>query len=108
MIPEEVSVLKSARERLVEHVREGAGLPTKKQASTAVDAMLKFIQSEVAAGTGEVSLMGFGRFFKKTRPERTYRVPGKPGESRVSPKHDVVVFRPHSGFQSAVNGGEPG
>ena len=74
---------------------------SKKDASSALDAMLSTIMAEVAAGN-KVSLLGFGTFEKRHREARIGRNP-RTGEATEIPESDVPAFKAGKGLKDKVN-----
>ena len=77
----------------------------KKQASEALDAAMEAIQDIVAAGE-KVSLIGFGTFEKKDRPERMGRNP-QTGEAVKIAASAVPAFKPGKAFKDKVKNYKP-
>ena len=77
----------------------GVGM-TKKQAASAVDAVLDAIKDALAAGD-KVSLVGFGSFSVKERAAREGRNP-RTGEPLKIAAKKVAVFKPGKALQEAV------
>ena len=77
----------------------------KKQASEALDAAMEAIQDIVAAGE-KVSLIGFGTFEKKDRPERMGRNP-QTGEAVKIAASAVTAFKPGKAFKDKVKNYKP-
>ena len=75
---------------------------TKKEAATAVSAVLDVIAETLAAG-GDVKITGFGGFEVKERAARTGRNP-KPGEAVAIPASKYVAFSAGSTLKEKVNG----
>ena len=88
------------KQELIGSVAEKAGL-SKKDAGSAVDAVLESIKDTVAGGD-IVQLIGFGTFETVERAERTGRNP-QTGEEMTIPSAIVPKFRPGKAFKEAVN-----
>ena len=84
---------------LVDQVAARTGL-TKVAVSTMLDATMESIIESVAAGES-VTLSGFGTFEPRARKARTGRNP-RTGDTVPIPPTTVPVFRPGTGFKSAV------
>ena len=78
-------------------------LGDKRQAGTALDAVLAEVQSAVTKGE-KVSITGFGVFEKRVRAARMARNPRTGAAVRVK-KTSVPAFRPGSGFKEMVASG---
>ena len=81
-----------------------ADLGDKKQATAALDAVLKAIQNAVTKGD-RVAITGFGVFEKRVRAARTARNP-RTGEAVKVKKTSVPAFRPGAGFRELVASGK--
>jgi DNA-binding protein HU-beta len=81
-----------------------ADLGDKKQATAALDAVLKTIQNAVTKGD-RVAITGFGVFEKRVRAARTARNP-RTGEAVKVKKTSVPAFRPGAGFRELVASGK--
>jgi DNA-binding protein HU-beta len=81
-----------------------ANLGDKKQATAALDAVLKEIQNAVTKGD-RVAITGFGVFEKRVRAARTARNP-RTGEAVKVKKTSVPAFRPGAGFRELVASGK--
>jgi DNA-binding protein HU-beta len=81
-----------------------ASLGDKKQATAALDAVLKAIQNAVTTGD-RVAITGFGVFEKRVRAARTARNP-RTGEAVKVKKTSVPAFRPGAGFRELVASGK--
>ena len=77
-------------------------LGDKRQATAALDAVLKEIQNAVTKGD-RVAITGFGVFEKVDRAARTGRNP-RTGETVKVKKTSVPKFRPGTQFKGVVNG----
>ena len=88
------------RAELAEAVATGSGL-TERAAEAVVDALLSAVTEELAAG-GRVSVMGFGCFEVKRRPERLGRNPATNEPMRI-PAGQVPVFRAGKKLRDALN-----
>lgn len=86
---------------LVEAVASAADL-TKKDAQSALDAVLDSIVSTVKKGD-KVSLPGFGTFERRERSARTGKNP-QTGETIKIKAAKVPAFKAGQGFKDAVNG----
>jgi DNA-binding protein HU-beta len=86
---------------LVEAVMSAAGLPTKKQAETAVDALFDAIVKSLSRGE-EVAIAGFGTFRVMKRAARTGVNP-KTGEKIQIAAKTAPKFRPAKQLKEAVN-----
>ena len=85
-------------------IAEKTGL-SRKQAAEALDAAVEAIQDTVAAGE-KISLIGFGTFEKKDRPERMGRNP-RTGEAVTIPASAVPAFKPGKAFKDKVKSFKP-
>ena len=83
----------------VEKVAAESGL-SKKDAASAVDAVLKTIESELKSG-GEVTFTGFGKFHVAERGAREGRNP-RTGESMSIAATKVPRFTAGSGLKKAI------
>ena len=79
-------------------------LGDKRQATAALDAVLKEIQNAVTKGD-RVAITGFGVFEKRVRAARTARNP-RTGEAVKVKKTSVPAFRPGAGFRELVASGK--
>ena len=70
---------------------EKVGMISKKQARAITDAFIDIMLETLATGT-DVKFMGFGKWFVKSRPERTGRNP-QTGDSLQIPATRVVRFK---------------
>ena len=84
---------------LVDAIAEKSGC-TKKAAGDMLEAFTEAVTETVAAGE-EVSLICFGTFKKKIRPERKGRNP-QTGEDMVIPAAAVPTFKPGKAFKDLV------
>ncbi|MCH5584515.1 HU family DNA-binding protein [Shimazuella sp. AN120528] len=87
--------------QLVEAIADKVG--GRQQAAYAVDHVLDAIVREVVAGSGRVSVTGFGSFEKVDRPARYARNPQTGERVRVK-KTSVPRFRAGQGFKDLVSG----
>lgn len=85
---------------LAEAVAEAADL-SKAKAGEAVNAVIAGISDALANGDS-VSLIGFGTFSVKDRPERTGKNP-KTGEPLTIAAHKAPHFKAGKGLKDAVN-----
>lgn len=85
---------------LVEFVASEARL-TKKDAQTAVDAMLSAMADSLSRGE-EVKLVGFGNFVVKTRNARKGVNPAT-GESIEIPAAKAIGFKPAKSLKDRLN-----
>jgi len=76
---------------------------TKAQAKTLIDAFLKELIAEAAAGA-EIALPGFGKFKVKETPEREGRNPAN-GEKIKIAASKKITFAPAKAVKDALNGG---
>ena len=83
----------------IKSVAQRSGL-TRKDAASAVRAMLEAIPEELKSG-GNVQLIGFGTFCMKERPAHTYRNPHN-GEKVEVPARRLPCFRPGAPLRNAV------
>ena len=83
----------------IKSVAQRSGL-TRKDAASAVRAMLEAIPEELKSG-GNVQLIGLGTFCMKERPARTYRNPHN-GEKVEVPARRLPCFRPGAPLRNAV------
>jgi len=81
-----------------------ARLGDKKQATSALDAVLAEIQSAVTKGD-KVAITGFGVFEKRVRGARTARNP-RTGEAVKVKKTSVPAFRAGASFREMVASGK--
>ena len=88
-----------SKQEFVDRVASEAGL-SKKDASAAVDAVLKTIEDELKGG-GEVSFTGFGKFHVAERGAREGRNP-RTGESMQIAATKVPRFTDGSGLKKAI------
>jgi DNA-binding protein HU-beta len=88
-----------SKQEFVDKVASEAGL-SKKDASAAVDAVLKTIEDELRGG-GEVSFTGFGKFHVAERGAREGRNP-RTGESMQIAATKVPRFTAGSGLKKAI------
>ena len=79
-----------------------ARIGDRKQAATALDAVLDEIQRTVSKG-GKISLAGFGVFEKRARAARTARNP-RTGETVNRPASKTARFQVGEGLKSSLNG----
>jgi DNA-binding protein HU-beta len=84
---------------LVKGVAVKIGL-TKKKAAEAVDALFDTIRDALKRGE-KVQLVGFGRFYIKSRPARDARNP-KTGEAIKIAAKKIPLFKPGGGLRNAV------
>ena len=85
---------------LIASVAAEAGM-SKKDAEKAVNAALAAITEELKNG-GKVSLVGFGTFEVRERPERQGRNP-RTGETLTIPACKMVKFRPGKMLKDALD-----
>ena len=85
--------------QLIEKVAEKTGL-TKKDATTAVDAVFGSIQDFLANGE-KVQLIGFGNFEGRNRAARKGRNPQTGAEIQI-PASKVPAFKPGKALKDAV------
>ena len=88
-----------SKQEFVDKVASEAGL-SKKDATAAVDAVLKTIEDELKGG-GEVTFTGFGKFHVAERGAREGRNP-RTGESMQIAASRVPRFTAGSGLKKAV------
>ncbi len=74
---------------------------TKTEAAKAVNAVLGCIESNLKDGNN-ISLIGFGKFEVKNRPERQGRNPST-GEAMTIKAANVVSFKAGKGLKDSVN-----
>jgi DNA-binding protein HU-beta len=86
----------------VDKVADKAGL-SKRDASSAVDAVLSTIQDALKRGD-DVVFTGFGKFSVQNRAARTGVNPRNPGQKVQIPAAKVPKFSAGSGLKSAVRG----
>ncbi|MFW2875034.1 HU family DNA-binding protein [Lentilactobacillus buchneri] len=84
---------------LVTNVAAATGL-TKKDATSAVDAVFESIQASLAKGD-KVQLIGFGNFEVRQRAARKGRNP-QTGQEIQIPASKVPVFKPGKALKDAV------
>jgi DNA-binding protein HU-beta len=75
---------------------------SKADAGRALDALTKTIETTLKAGDS-ITLVGFGTFAVKDRPERTGRNP-QTGREMTIAAAKVPGFKPGKGLKDAVNG----
>lgn len=75
---------------------------TKKDAETAVNAVIDGIQDALKNGD-KVQLIGFGTFEVRTRKARQGRNPRNPGETIEIPASKAPVFKAGKSLKEAVN-----
>lgn len=75
---------------------------SKADAGRALDALTKTIEATLKAGDS-ITLVGFGTFAVKDRPERTGRNP-QTGREMTIAAAKVPGFKPGKGLKDAVNG----
>ena len=85
---------------LIAEVAKKCGM-SKKDAEKAVNAALAAITEELKNG-GKVSLVGFGTFEVRERPERQGRNP-RTGETLTIPACKMVKFRPGKMLKDALD-----
>ena len=88
-----------SKQEFVDKVASEAGL-SKKDATAAVDAVLKTIEDELKGG-GEVTFTGFGKFHVAERGAREGRNP-RTGESMQISATKVPRFTAGSGLKKAI------
>jgi DNA-binding protein HU-beta len=88
-----------SKQEFVDKVANEAGL-SKKDATAAVDAVLKTIEDELRGG-GEVTFTGFGKFHVAERGAREGRNP-RTGESMQIAATKVPRFTAGSGLKKAI------
>ena len=88
-----------SKQEFVDKVASAADL-SKKDATAAVDAVLKTIEDELKGG-GEVSFTGFGKFHVAERGAREGRNP-RTGESMQIAATKVPRFTAGSGLKKAI------
>ena len=88
-----------SKQEFVEKVAEEAGL-SKKDATAAVDAVLKTIEDTLAGGE-EISITGFGKFHVAERGAREGRNP-RTGETMQISATKVPRFTAGSGLKKAI------
>ena len=88
-----------SKQEFVDRVASEAGL-SKKDATAAVDAVLKTIEDELKGG-GEVSFTGFGKFHVAERGAREGRNP-RTGETMQISATKVPRFTAGSGLKKAI------
>ena len=89
-----------SKQEFVDRVASEAGL-SKKDATAAVDAVLKTIEDELRNG-GEVSFTGFGKFHVAERGAREGRNP-RTGETMQIAASRVPRFTAGSGLKKAIS-----
>lgn len=85
---------------LIDSVASKTGL-TKKDATSAVDAVFETIQENLSEGN-KVQLIGFGNFEVRQRAARKGRNP-QTGKPLQIPARDVPAFKAGMGLKNAVN-----
>lgn len=78
------------------------GKLSKADAGRALDALTKTIEATLKAGDS-ITLVGFGTFAVKDRPERMGRNP-QTGREMTIAAAKVPAFKPGKGLKDAVNG----
>ena len=86
----------------VDRVADKSGL-SKREAATAVDAVLTSIQDALKGGD-DVVFTGFGKFSVQRRAARTGVNPRNPSEKVQIPAANVPKFSAGSGLKQAVRG----
>ncbi len=86
----------------VDKVADKAGV-SKREAATAVDAVLSSIQDALKGGD-DVVFTGFGKFSVQRRAARTGVNPRNPSEKVQIPAANVPKFSAGSGLKQAVRG----
>jgi len=86
--------------QLIEAVAKTKGVCSKREAATAVDAVLDAIKGSLKKGQA-VTLVGFGTFKVARRKARVGRNPKTGREIKIAAKK-VPVFRAGSGLKKAV------
>lgn len=89
-----------SKENIIENLRENMGL-TKSQSKEAVDLVLSGIADELKVN-GELSLIGFGKFYVKDVPERMGRNPSTGEEMKISASKRIG-FKPGKKLKDTVN-----
>ena len=85
---------------LIDSIAKEAGL-SKKDAAAALDATLSAIKTALSDGDS-VSILGFGTFSVKSRPERQGRNPAT-GESITIKASKTPAFKAGKGLKDAMN-----
>lgn len=88
-----------SKEALIDQVAKTTGM-SKKDASSAVTAVMQGIESLLVAGQ-EVSIIGFGKFSVKDVPERMGRNPSTGEQMKISAKRQAK-FTPGKGLKDAI------
>jgi DNA-binding protein HU-beta len=86
--------------QLIDLIAESAEI-SKKQAAKALDATIDQIKVALAKGE-DVTLIGFGTFATKQRPERKGRNP-RTNEPMTIPAAVVPVFKPGKALKEEIN-----
>lgn len=89
-----------SKKDLIDAIAEGADL-TKDKAGSAVDAMIKYIETTLKKGE-EVSLPPLGKFKVAKRAARTGRNPATKKEIQI-PATNVPKFQPSKTLKDAIN-----
>ena len=89
------------KSELINAIAEHANL-TKADAGRGLDALIKTIETTLKTGDS-ISLVGFGTFAVKDRPERTGRNP-QTGQEITIAAAKVPTFKPGKALKDAVNG----
>lgn len=85
---------------LIQRVSEVSGL-TKKDTEKVINSFVDVVQEALAKGD-TVSILGFGTFLVRERPEREGRNP-RTGEPITIPAARVPVFRPGRGLRESAD-----
>jgi DNA-binding protein HU-beta len=88
------------KSELINAIAEHANL-TKADAGRALEGLLKTIETTLKAGDS-VSLIGFGSFEVKARPERKGRNP-QTGEEITIAAANIPSFKPGKALKDAIN-----
>ena len=88
------------KEELVQEISKKAKV-TQKEAAEVLTSLVETVQKTVAKGE-KVTLVGFGTFETRKRPERKGRNP-RTGETIKIPARKVAKFKPGKALQDSVN-----
>ena len=89
------------KSELINAIAEQSNL-SKADAGRSLDALIKTIETTLKAGDA-ITLVGFGTFAVKDRPERTGRNP-QTGQEITIAAAKVPSFKPGKSLKDAVNG----
>ncbi len=87
------------KSQLIDVISESADI-TKACAARAIDAFTNAVQAELAQ-EGELSLVGFGKFYVQHKQERQGRNP-QTGETITIPAKNIPAFKPGKGLSDGI------